>query len=175
MDFVALVLLVLPAWFANSIPVVFGGGASIDGGRLAWDNRPWLGRGKTWKGALSGVVVGVAAGAIIAALFGAYYLENASIEAKLLVAGGLSVGAITGDLLGSFFKRRMGTPSGQPSVVLDQLLFLVTALLFAEALQPGLLGYVGVEGFVFLAVLTFVLHAVFNVIAHRLKLKKVPW
>lgn len=175
MDFVALVLLVLPAWVANSIPVVFGGGTSIDGGRLAWDERPWLGKGKTWKGAFSGIVFGVAAGAIVAALFGAYYLENASIEAKLFVAGGLSVGAIAGDLLGSFFKRRMSTPSGQQSIVLDQMFFLVAALLVAEVLEPGLLGYVGFQGFVFLAALTFVLHALFNVIAHRLKLKKVPW
>jgi CDP-2,3-bis-(O-geranylgeranyl)-sn-glycerol synthase len=82
------------------------------------------------------------------------------------------LGAIFGDLLGSFFKRRLDIESGEPFFVTDQLLFILTAVLFSS-LALGL--FLSVYELAIIIVITFVVHIIANVIAHRLNLKKVPW
>ncbi|RLF03970.1 MAG: CDP-2,3-bis-(O-geranylgeranyl)-sn-glycerol synthase, partial [Thermoprotei archaeon] len=59
---------------------------------------------------------------------------------------------------------------GDPAPILDQLLFIVVALLLASLYEP-LPTYV----FVTALLLTLIAHFLSNVIAYALKLKSKPW
>jgi len=57
---------------------------------------------------------------------------------QLPVAILMSFGALTGDIIGSFIKRRVNVKSGDPSPFMDQLGFILMALIFAyPIIQPG--------------------------------------
>ena len=169
-----LVLFILPAYFANSVPVLLGGGAPIDGGKKWKDGQRLFGDGKTVRGFFSGVLAGIAVGALEGLLLagGNLDLYHGSPPTYALAGFLLGCGAMAGDLLGSFIKRRQGLSRGKPSLVMDQLLFLALALLAAYPLAAGLLT---LEAVLFLAILTYFVHVGANVVANRLGLKKVPW
>lgn len=117
--------LVLPAYVANATPVVAGGGAAVDSGRLFIDGRRIFGSGKTVRGFFAGLLAGVLVGLIEGALTG-------SFSYYLLLGFLLAAGALLGDLLGSFIKRRLGISRGGAAPGLDQLGFIVVALLLAS-------------------------------------------
>ncbi|NWO06086.1 MAG: CDP-archaeol synthase [Alteromonadaceae bacterium] len=103
------VLLVL----ANGTPVlvarlVGGRGAwPVDAGRLWQDGRPVFGRSKTWRGLFSG--------ALVCGLFAGWTGLGAAFG---VLFGVLS---LTGDLLSSFVKRRLGLVASARARWLDQL------------------------------------------------------
>ena len=169
-----LILYVLPSYFANSIPVVLGGGMPVDRKKKFSDGRRILGDGKTVRGFFAGIFAGVLVGAVEGfALPGTAFDIYGGSPSTYVIAGFLlGLGTMLGDLLGSFIKRRQDIAPGKPSLVMDQLLFFVGALLFSYPLASQLLT---IEGVLFLAVLTYFVHVGANVIANRLGLKKVPW
>ena len=169
-----LVLFILPAYFANSVPVVLGGGAPIDGWKKWGDGRRLFGDGKTVRGFFAGVAAAAAVGALEGMLLPGTAWEIYPAGARMYVLAGflLGCGAMAGDLLGSFIKRRQGLARGKPSLAMDQLLFLALALLAAYPIAGGLLTTGAV---LFLSVLTYFVHVGANVVANRLGLKKVPW
>ncbi|HUR25973.1 MAG TPA: CDP-2,3-bis-(O-geranylgeranyl)-sn-glycerol synthase [Candidatus Thermoplasmatota archaeon] len=66
-------LFFLPAYVANMSPLLVakaipGWKAPIDGGRLARDGRPLLGKGKTWRGLVGGTVLGAVTAVVVALL-----------------------------------------------------------------------------------------------------------
>ncbi len=170
MDLVSLFLYALPAYLGNGAPVLFGGGAPLDGKRNFSDGQRLFGDGKTITGFFSGIGAGLFTGLALALLVPSLFVPTLSFSQKLVFSFLLALGTMAGDLLGSFIKRRMNMASGQPFFLTDQLLFIVMALLFGSILFAP-----PVEDLVFLFVLTFVLHVATNIIAHRLNLKKVPW
>jgi len=167
-------LFILPSYFANSIPVLLGGGAPIDGKRKLADGQRLFGEGKTVRGLLSGVFAGVVVGALEGFILtgSPWDIYGTGVSTYILAGLLLGLGTMVGDLAGSFIKRRMGTSQGKPSLILDQLMFLVFALLFAYPLASALLTPAAV---LFLFILTYFVHIGANVIANRLGLKKVPW
>ncbi|MGC8699821.1 MAG: CDP-2,3-bis-(O-geranylgeranyl)-sn-glycerol synthase [Candidatus Micrarchaeia archaeon] len=154
------IIYILPAYVANGAPVIFGGGKPLDFGKKI-KGKPIFGPHKTIRGLVFGIASGIIVGAI----------ESLFLPYMLILGIALSLGTHAGDLLGSFVKRRMGKKSGANMPIIDQYLFLVFALLFAYPFgnAPGILGIV------FLFVLTGILHKLTNVLAHRAKLKEVPW
>ena len=174
-NLVALFLLALPAWVANAVPVMLGGGPKVDGGAKAWDGHRWLGDSKTINGLVNGIAFGSAVGAIVAAGFGSLYLPGLTVSEKVAFAVMMATGAMLGDLLGSFVKRRRGMKPGHPSRVLDKLLFLFVALALGWLVYPDLWHSLGWEGITALTIITYALHMAFNWLAHSLKMKKVPW
>ncbi len=54
---------------------------------------------------------------------------------------------------------------------MDQYGFYVVALIFAYSLG----NLPSIYGLIFITILTGLLHPITNIIAHALKLKKVPW
>jgi CDP-2,3-bis-(O-geranylgeranyl)-sn-glycerol synthase len=178
----SLVLLILPAYFANAAPVWLnpsGGKAGkikttpIDGGKNFWDNRRVLGDNKTWEGLVGGIAIGWLTGAVLA-LVGLIPL-GFSFDLWFLVSLFLSIGAHAGDLLGSFVKRRLNVESGNQLPGFDQLGFVILSLLFASFAAPQLGTLIGWEGFVFLLALSYGAHVLFNWIAFKIGLKNVPW
>jgi CDP-2,3-bis-(O-geranylgeranyl)-sn-glycerol synthase len=90
----------------------------------------------------------------------------------MLVTGvALSVGAILGDIIGSFIKRRLDLKESHGFPLMDQYLFFVVALLFALPFGH----FPDIVGILVLVVLTGVLHRLTNILAYMAKLKKVPW
>jgi CDP-2,3-bis-(O-geranylgeranyl)-sn-glycerol synthase len=79
----------------------------IDGGRLAPDGHPWLGSSKTWRGIFSAYVL-----AVPVALWLGFSLEVALWVVSL---------SMTGDLVSSFIKRRLGMHSSSRAFGLDQI------------------------------------------------------
>ncbi|MFH1056946.1 MAG: CDP-2,3-bis-(O-geranylgeranyl)-sn-glycerol synthase [Candidatus Micrarchaeota archaeon] len=173
MDFFELLLLVIPAYVSNAVPVIFGGGAKIDLGKKFFDGKRILGDSKTIRGFVSGVLAGTLVGMVLA--YSLSYLPWLSAGEKIFLAFLVSLGAMAGDLLGSFIKRRFGLPPGSQYFLLDQLLFVVTALAFAVFAQPKILELLNGWEVLYLLVLTYFLHLFFNWLAHKLMLKKVPW
>ena len=168
------IIFILPSYFANAVPVVFGGGQPIDGGRTFSDGRRLFGDGKTVRGFVAGVLAGTAIGAIGAILLPATALDIYGGNAVTYVLAGflLGLGTMAGDLAGSFVKRRQGIGQGKSSLVLDQLSFLLFAFLFSYPMASRI---IVPEAVVFLTVLTYFVHIGANILANRLGLKKVPW
>ena len=154
---------ILPAYFANAAPVVLGGGTPIDGGRNFTGGRRIFGDGKTVRGFVAGLV----AGTIVGALQG---IARGPLSHYLALGFLLALGALLGDLLGSFIKRRMGIERGGAALGLDQLGFVVIALLLASPITlPGW------QVIVTLLIITPPIHLATNFIGHKLKLKARPY
>ncbi|MCI4351134.1 MAG: CDP-archaeol synthase [Thermoplasmata archaeon] len=162
-----------------------GRGPPMDFGRL-WrgDGRRILGPSKTWSGFLFGTFFAMPFG-----LFQAYLILIAPPSLQLVPAFGPSVlasipvvllltgGAMVGDALGSFVKRRWNRASGARTFLLDQVPFvafpvLVGALFFPSIFVPT---FFSLEAVFWLLVFTLGLHAGFNWIGYKIGTKKVPW
>jgi CDP-2,3-bis-(O-geranylgeranyl)-sn-glycerol synthase len=181
MDLAALVATaiwaMLPAYVPNNAAVLGGGGRPIDGGR-SWRGARLLGDGKTWRGTAVGIGAGIAVGLLLTAIrapasdFLGLALPAFSVGA--LVA--LPTGAMLGDIVASFLKRRTGRTRGNPFPVLDQLDFVVGALALAAVADPDWFGTVFTLSVIAtVLVLTPALHVTTNGIAYWLGLKDEPW
>lgn len=163
-------IFVFPAYVANATPVVavkiIGKSTPLDRGLRAWDNRRILGEGKTIEGLISGVAMGSLLGLI------PYPLSNVfrSILEPLI----LSIGAMIGDILGSFTKRRIGLERGRPFPVIDQIGFILSSLFFSSMIY-GLPRWARLDVFIILLIITFFLHLATNYVAFLLHLKDKPY
>jgi len=103
----------LPAYVPNNAAVLAGGGRPIDGGRT-WGDKRVLGDGKTWRGTAMGILAGLALAAVLTLVKPAASdaLGFAVPEFTPLAALGLAGGAMLGDILASFLKRRSGRQRG---------------------------------------------------------------
>ena len=174
--------LAIPALSANSTAVIFGGGTPIDFGKKFYDGKRILGNGKTWRGLIGGGAAAAGIGGIqqiIAYFLNTPYLPLFSFngfEAMGIVLV-LSYGALIGDSTGSFIKRRFGIERGQKAYLLDQMTFLLVALLFVFIAYPSFFfGYFwNITAILTLFILTPLLHRSVNIIGYKMGYKDVPW
>ncbi|MEE9164043.1 MAG: CDP-archaeol synthase, partial [Thermoplasmata archaeon] len=106
----------LPAYVANPAAVLVGGGTPMDFGAKLRDGRRVFGDGKTWRGFIGGGLIGVALGTIMWAStlpFPGTPFSYGPFPVFLGIVAALSFGALLGDLLGSFLKRRWGIDRGE--------------------------------------------------------------
>jgi len=156
----------LPAYFANMAPVI-----------LKWIPfleipvyKKKLGPNKTWRG----VVVAILLGGFVFWLQKIAYLQGFTSLAiidyadfPILLGFVMGLGAIVGDLVGSYYKRKRKIPPGRPWLPWDQLDFVLGAVIF------GFIVYVpSAEVLLILIVGSPILHLVFNYLGYLLKLKK---
>ncbi len=163
-----ILLMIAPMYIANACAMVFGGDIPIDFGLNFLDNKRIFGNGKTWQGTVAGIFFGALAGLILQTSFPSYTLSLTDNYALygLLVA----LGAVLGDIIASFFKRRASIERGEALFGVDQLDFVVGALLFGSFLYMPELMEVGI-----IVILTLLVHKISNVIAFKIKMKRVPW
>jgi CDP-2,3-bis-(O-geranylgeranyl)-sn-glycerol synthase len=170
---------ILPAYTANGLPVIFGGGPPLDFGKML-NGKRIFGDGKTIRGFIGGVLSGTLVGLT---LFYVGPILNQSIPESQglidltynpIVGFLLSLGALTGDLVGSFIKRRLNLKRGAPAPVLDQITFLIFALLFVLLFGSNLM-YIRLEYVIILIPLTLGMHLLTNLVSYLLGLKKVPY
>ena len=89
-----------------------------------------------------------------------------------------SYGAVLGDLIGSFLKRRFNIRSGDPFWIVDQLDFALIAILFVSIpgfLYPNLFLLPDIYVITFLIIITPAVSIIANTIAYIIGLKEVPW
>lgn len=167
----------LPSYISNSGGLLFGGGTPVDFKKTDSKGMRWIGDGVTWRGIVGGTALGTLAG-VIQGYFGPLIMENFgryittpichNIFEGLLFGFLLSFGALLGDALGSFLKRRMGIERGKPAPILDQLDFLIVALILVSPFiefNPV---------FIVLAIiLTLIIHLLANTIAYLIGIKEV--
>jgi CDP-2,3-bis-(O-geranylgeranyl)-sn-glycerol synthase len=164
---------VLPAYLPNSAAVLVGGGPPVDGGRT-WRGRRLLGDGKTWRGFLGGTAAGIALALGQNALRPALSPRLPLFPPAVVVA--LPLGAMLGDIAGSFLKRRTGRERGAPAPLLDQLGFVVGALTCSLLVAPAWTrATFTLPVLVVVVLLTPVAHLGTNVAAYALGLKDQPW
>ncbi len=174
----------LPAYVANPSAVLFGGGTPMDFGRKMKDGTRVLGDGKTWRGFAGGVFAGVVLGLILQSI--AFLLKSdpftfdPSFLSAFFIIFLLSFGSMTGDLVGSFIKRRLGRDRGAKTPILDMFGFLLFAFLLVLIFRWDwtITHYFYNEyiiGFITVLVATPLLHRGVNLIGHRMGKKDVPW
>lgn len=167
----------LPAYISNSGGLIFGGKTPVDFGKTDSKGNRWIGDGVTWKGLIGGTILGTLVGAIqgyygadLLALYGQYIFTPipVSITDGIIIGFLLAFGALIGDAAGSFIKRRLGIGRGKPAPILDQIDFLVVALLFASIFVKFDLEFIIIS-----IILTLFIHLIANTGAYLLGIKDV--
>lgn len=171
---VAAVWLILPAYAANGLAPLFRGKHPMDGGRKL-EKHFILGPGKTWEGFIGGTVVAIIIAIIMQVAqpylpwgISAVPLNIIPMTAQLGFL--LGFGAMAGDAGGSFIKRRFDIGRGKPAPLLDQLDFLVGAMIFAMILVNIEIGW-----WIILLIMTPIIHWISCIIGFIFKVKKTPY
>ncbi len=169
----------LPAYLANMSAEVFSRIISprirvlarpIDNNKK-WHNKPIFGSHKTWGGLLYASLAGIIVFFIQQKLFIYSSIKQISLidysSTSLLLGFLLGFGAIMGDLVKSFFKRRTNIPPGKPWIPFDQLDFLAGAIIFS--LPMIILPW---QDYLTIFLVTPVLHILINRVGYHLKIRK---
>ncbi|MFW9992267.1 MAG: CDP-2,3-bis-(O-geranylgeranyl)-sn-glycerol synthase [Candidatus Odinarchaeota archaeon] len=173
---------IAPAYLANGMPAVFGGGTPIDFGKNWKDGKRILGDGKTWRGAVAGFGF-----AMLFAVWGWWIGPHIKIDDKLFTDNAIfarcavmAVGTLAGDAIGSFIKRRRGMERGASFLGMDQLGFLLLSLFLVMITFPVTMTprYTWIDFIAFTAILipvTFAVHLIFNWGSWKVGIKDVPY
>lgn len=168
---------ILPAYFANMAPVVAKNMFSKLTFPIDFDIKlgkyTILGKNKTYRGLVAGVL------AAIVIAYTQFFLQSNNIFSDLaiidysnwlLIGFLLGFGAIFGDLVKSFVKRRLGLKPGMPFVPFDQLDFVFGALIFVYPVAR-----LSMEKMAIILFVSLFLHIAINHIAFYTGLRKEGW
>jgi CDP-2,3-bis-(O-geranylgeranyl)-sn-glycerol synthase len=170
-DYWAAILFFLPAGIANMapvaanwVPILQDWTTPIDFGRKHKGQR-LLGNNKTWRG----IVVGTLIGGLTAIIISKLNVNTVSTVPPFVVGCLLGFGALSGDAVESFFKRRRGVKPGDSWFPFDQLDYIVGALLLVCLFVPLPLWAIATIIGVY-----FVLHIIMVYIFYKLGIKDKP-
>lgn len=157
----------LPAYLANMAPELLRGIPVL--GRPVWERK--LGKNKSWRGLVVAGLAGVLVFWLQKFLFRLDFFYKISIidygDFSVLLGFLLGLGAILGDLVKSYFKRKAGFKPGESWKPWDQLDFVMGGLIL------GWLVYVPkIEVAIVLLVVSPFLHMLFCRLGYWLKIKK---
>ena len=162
---------VLPMLMANVTPMMFGGGVPMDFRKNFFDGRRILGNSKTIRGFIAGCL-----GGFLMGIFTTWWFNNiVEVPFQVTLANGFfqGLGAVTGDIVGSFIKRRRNIQSGGSLLIVDQTGFMVFGLLF---------GMIGLRGglypwtyWIITIPIAAVVHFSANAVGYTLGWKEVWW
>ena len=171
----------LPAYFANMTPPLVKRAnlfnfldIEVDFGKK-FLGQPIFGKHKSWRG----VILGILAGFLAAIIQGRLYQFPAVQKISLLdyeqiniflFAFLISAGAVFGDLLFAFIKRRLKMEPGARFLPFDQTNYVIGAAIFLTPIFQ-----IGIIIWLTLFILTFLLHIIFNRIGYYLKLHFAKW
>jgi len=165
----------LPAGVSNMAPVLltkrfgFFLDTPVDFNRT-FNGKPIFGKNKTWRGVVGGTVSGMLVYLLEQWLYQFPFFKRVSLidysSSPLLLGFLMSFGALLGDLVKSFFKRRVGIESGKPLFFFDQVDWILGAITLS------LIVYVpSVKTVIVLTLLAVVLHPLVNYVGFILKQK----
>ena len=171
----------LPAYFTNMTPPLIRRvglfnflDKPVDFGRK-FKGEAILGKNKSWRGVIFGSIIGILVAGLQLWLYRFSFIKEISFfdysEINILAFGFLiSIGAIFGDLLFAFIKRRLKMEPGQKFIPFDQTNYVIGAALF---LTPFL--KINILIWITIFLLTFFLHLIINRIGYHLGLHKNKW
>ena len=152
---------ILPAYMGNTTPIFVKKlkfldqpvdfGFKIKGKRL-------FGQNKTWRGLFFGSLAGIFTG----------LCQARGIRVGFV----LGLGALLGDLLGSFIKRRLNMAPGEPHVLLDQTPYVLVPMVIYACFWPFPLTF---AQSLFLVLFSLWLHRASNILYFKIGLKEVPY
>lgn len=168
--------LMLPAYFANMAPVMVKNiglfNFPIDFNKKI-NSKPVLGKNKTFRGLVFGIIFAIIVAYLQFLLYNRGFFGDISFidyQNWLLLGFLMGLGALTGDLVKSFFKRRFGINPGERFIPFDQTDFVIGALLFIMPIFD-----LTVKIFFASLMLSFVLDILTNHIAFYLKIRNEKW
>jgi len=165
------ILIFLPAYIANAMPVIASGLKIFP--KLAKPiNEKTFGKSKTYRGFVMGIAGALFVG-LLQSYFGMYeegFAHSHHVEFTLILSFLLGFGALFGDLVKSFFKRRIGKKSGESWLIFDQIDYILGAIFFSSLI-------ISIDFKIIIAALIIspLLSLGANIIAYKLKIKKVWW
>lgn len=167
--------IMIPAYVPNSAAALFGGGTPIDFGRRAGDGRRIFGDGKTYRGFFGGVLCGILAGLVEIWAWFTFSLTALPYQTFISITL-LATGALLGDLVKSFLKRRLGKERGESWFLADQYDLVVGSFLLILLVYPQwLFGNITLPIAIWIIIMTPLLHRVVNIIGYYIGVKEVPW
>ena len=158
--------LMIPAYLANMAPPFtkkFPWNAPMDFG-LSVGGKRIFGSHKTWAGFFAGVIVAILAGFIMSNI---YWPFEFSVIYWSALAG---AGALLGDTIKSFFKRRVGIKPGKPWIPLDQIDFTVGGLALGSFVF-----FPGWSNALIIVSISAIGHILVNHGAYHLGIRDVKW
>lgn len=162
----------LPAGIANMSPVLAARlpllrhwNTPLDLGH-SWRGARLFGDNKTWRGLIFGTVTAIIVGLIQYRGLGVLPASNFFI---IGAAGAMGLGALLGDALESFFKRRRGIRSGDSWLPFDQLDYITGGIVLVWPFVR-----LSFEQIIMLFVLYFFLHVIASYIGFLLGFKRKP-
>jgi len=171
MEMLLLLYFMLPAYIANMMPVLV---KKIPWLNIPVDNRktfcgkPVFGQNKTWRGLVFGVLAGVVTGFLQSLIKVSIVPNFTNVWVPLSIL--LSTGALSGDLVKSFFKRRIGISPGSSWLMFDQLDYVIGALVFVSPLY-----WPGIGKAIILLILSGAGHVIVNHIGFWFGMQKTKW
>lgn len=175
-------VLFIPGFIANPAAVITGGHYPMDFGKSLPDGKRIFGDGKTWTGYFGGSFIGVASGLVLTGFFLLFGVTGSvsygnTVPGLLVTLLAMSFGSLTGDVTGSFIKRRIGIKRGGKGSLLDQWPFVLVSFLFLFVFARGFfMAYYGnIIGALTILLITPPLHRAVNIIGYKMKKKDVPW
>ncbi|MGV8086359.1 MAG: CDP-archaeol synthase [Candidatus Woesearchaeota archaeon] len=181
------VYFLIPAYFANMAPPLAKKfkifelfNVPIDNDKKWKDARPVFGHNKTYRGFIVGAIGGLIGAFLQMFLYRYDFFKTISILGinynlfYIVVFLGIlmGLGAITGDLIESFFKRRLNIDSGKSFVPWDQIDLVIGAYIFV---LPIAYLYLTWQIFLISVIISFFLHVITNHIAFYLNIRKEKW
>ena len=155
----------------------------MDFGRKMKSGGRILGDGKTWRGFFGGIFSAIVLGLILIGIsipFDEEHFGFGAFPDFFVIIILMSTGALLGDVLGSFVKRRLGKKRGAKTPGLDQYDFLIGAWLLLIIFKTQWF----LDHFVFwpytaalitVIILTPLLHRGVNILGYKMGKKDVPW
>lgn len=169
-------LIMVPSYLANGMALATGGKYSLDRGKLFLDGRRILGDGKTVSGTVGGIILGTLGGIVTVLICEIVFFASDALLPYFALVFVVACGAILGDIVMSFCKRRIGMSQGRPFPLVDQLGFILMAYLLAYAFNIYVpLIVLTVELLIILVIVTPFIHLLANYIGYKIGKKSVPW
>lgn len=179
-DLLTAVWFLLPAAIANAAPIIAAKipafqrfDAPVDGGKQL-GGQDVFGSHKTWRGFVAGIIASTGVLYLQQLLvtgtdwFGSIDIDYAALPV-LILGPAFAIGALGGDLIESFAKRRVGIGSGKPWLFFDQLDYVIGSVLvslFFVILTP--------MQYVWIFIVWFSIHLIASYIGYRIGLKSEP-
>lgn len=175
---VKMLWLMLPAYLANPAAAVSAKigkqGKPIDFGKN-YKGKRIFGDGKTFKGFFTGVLFGIIT-AFVENQVNTSIFNNFMPVFNYISIISLPAGAMLGDLIASFFKRRLGFARGQAFPLVDQLDFvfgawIITLIFTGSWFLQNFTIYIIIATLL----LTPILHLFVNMIGYKIGISREPW
>jgi len=168
----------LPAYLANMTPPLLkrAGILTFLGKRVDFGKKhneiPIFGSHKTWRGLIGGTLIGIITAFIQLLLFDFSFFQKISLinynQINIFLFGFLlSLGALTGDLLFSFIKRRKNLKPGAVWIPFDQVDYVIGAFLIVTP-------YINLDVIIWITILfmSFFLNMIVNYVGFKLGLSE---